>query len=176
MAQVLMGYDATGSILRFDEDGNLLDGGGKVNNVFFLNFSRLLVKDEIKKGTSKSVNNAKSLNITSADGLNPTQLLRKKLQTLKSGIVDGGIQLKSVPGDLKAIGEQAKSLISSAKELPKAAKSLGMKAPKALKNIKNTTDILTKIPTEVTSIGNETKKVLDEIDQVLKNIENILNG
>tara|TARA_R100000908_G_scaffold64820_1_gene50171 strand:- start:3842 stop:4939 length:1098 start_codon:yes stop_codon:yes gene_type:complete len=51
MAQVLMGYDATGSILRFDEDGNLLDGGRKVNNVFFLNFSRLLVKDEIKKGT-----------------------------------------------------------------------------------------------------------------------------
>ena len=51
MAQVLMGYDATGSILRFDEDGNLLDGGTKLDNVFFLNFSRLLVKDEIKKGT-----------------------------------------------------------------------------------------------------------------------------
>ena len=29
MAQVLMGYDATGSILAFDEDGNLLDGGTK---------------------------------------------------------------------------------------------------------------------------------------------------
>ena len=51
MAQVLMGYDATGSILRFDEDGNLLDGGTKLDNVFFLNFSRLLSKDEIKKGT-----------------------------------------------------------------------------------------------------------------------------
>ena len=51
MAQVLMGYDATGSILRFDEDGNLLDGGTKLDDVFFLNFSRLLTKDEIKKGT-----------------------------------------------------------------------------------------------------------------------------
>ena len=51
MAQVLMGYDATGSILHFDEDGNLLDGGTKLENVFFINFSRLLVKDEIKKGT-----------------------------------------------------------------------------------------------------------------------------
>ena len=51
MAQVLMGYDATGSILRFDEDGNLLAGGTKLDNVFFLNFSRLLAKDEIKKGT-----------------------------------------------------------------------------------------------------------------------------
>ena len=51
MAQVLMGYDATGSILAFDEDGNLLDGGTKLDSVFFINFSRLLNKDEIKKGT-----------------------------------------------------------------------------------------------------------------------------
>ena len=51
MAQVLMGYDHTGSIQRFDEDGNITDGGQKLDNVFFLNFSRLLVKDEIKKGS-----------------------------------------------------------------------------------------------------------------------------
>jgi len=51
MAQVLMGYDATGSILRFDEDGDLLAGGTKIDDGFFLNFSRLLVKDEIKKGS-----------------------------------------------------------------------------------------------------------------------------
>jgi methyl-accepting chemotaxis protein len=132
--------------------------------------------DEVKKGTSKSVNNAKSKSISNADALNPTQHLRKKLQTLKSGVVDGGKQLASVPDDLKAIGEKSKSLISSAKELPKAAKSLGMKAPKALKNIKNTTDILTKIPTEVTSIGSETKKVLDEIKTVLENIDGILSS
>ena len=51
MAQVLMGYDHTGSIQRFDEDGNITDGGTKLDDVFFLNFSRQLVKDEIKKGT-----------------------------------------------------------------------------------------------------------------------------
>ena len=51
MAQVLMGYDHTGSIQRFDEDGNIAAGGTKLDNVYFLNFSRLLVKDEIKKGT-----------------------------------------------------------------------------------------------------------------------------
>ena len=51
MAQVLMGYDATGSILRFDADGDILAGGRKIDNAFFLNFSRLLVKDEIKKGS-----------------------------------------------------------------------------------------------------------------------------
>lgn len=51
MAQVLVGYNVTGGILRFDEDGNLNDGGTKINECFFLNFSRLLTKDEIKKGS-----------------------------------------------------------------------------------------------------------------------------
>jgi hypothetical protein len=50
MAQVLAGYDATGSILRFDQDGDLVAGGTKHDSVFFLNFARLLTKDEIKKG------------------------------------------------------------------------------------------------------------------------------
>ena len=51
MAQVLVGYDHTGSIQEFDEDGNILAGGTKLREVFFLNFSRLLIKDEIKKGS-----------------------------------------------------------------------------------------------------------------------------
>ena len=51
MAQVLVGYDVTGSVLDFDEDGNILAGGTKLQEVFVLPFSRLLVKDEIKKGT-----------------------------------------------------------------------------------------------------------------------------
>lgn len=50
MAQVLVGHDATGSIRDFDEDGNLA-GGTKIKEAYFVNFSRLLTKDEIKKGT-----------------------------------------------------------------------------------------------------------------------------
>jgi len=50
MAQVLMGYDENGEIRRFDEDGDLT-GGTKMNEVFFINFARLLTKDEIKKGS-----------------------------------------------------------------------------------------------------------------------------
>jgi len=50
MAQILVGYDITGSVLRFDEDGDLT-GGTKIDNAIFIPFSRLLVKDEIKKGT-----------------------------------------------------------------------------------------------------------------------------
>jgi hypothetical protein len=50
MAQVLNGYDVSGSVLLFDVDGNR-DAGAKIHNPMFLNFSRLLSKDEIKKGS-----------------------------------------------------------------------------------------------------------------------------
>jgi hypothetical protein len=51
MSQMLVGYDITGSVLKFDEDGNILAGGNKLKECIFLNFSRLLYKDEVKKGT-----------------------------------------------------------------------------------------------------------------------------
>jgi hypothetical protein len=51
MAQVLVGFDSTGSIREFDEDGNITDGGTKLEECMFINFSRLLSKDEIKKGS-----------------------------------------------------------------------------------------------------------------------------
>ena len=72
MAQVLMGYDSDGKVRRFDKDGNLT-GGAKYENALFLNFSRLLVKDEIKKGSfslilgSGSYNNPWASTVTIAD-------------------------------------------------------------------------------------------------------------
>jgi len=52
MAQVLFGYDLSGSIRKFDSDGSLDDdGAGTMDHCFFINFSRLLCKDEIKKNT-----------------------------------------------------------------------------------------------------------------------------
>jgi len=51
MAQVLSGYDKDGNIQSFDEDGNITAGGTKIDNATFLSFSRLLSKDEIKKGS-----------------------------------------------------------------------------------------------------------------------------
>ena len=50
MAQVLVGYDTDSEIRPFDFDGNHADGD-KIAAAAFLNFSRLLVKDEIKKGS-----------------------------------------------------------------------------------------------------------------------------
>lgn len=52
MAQLLMGYDLTGSVNLFDGDGNLYGPqADKIKDIFVLPFSRLLVKDEIKKET-----------------------------------------------------------------------------------------------------------------------------
>ena len=50
MAQVLVGFDENGAIREFDEDGDLT-GGRKMKSVYFINFARLLSKDEIKKGS-----------------------------------------------------------------------------------------------------------------------------
>ncbi len=51
MAQVLAGHNITGAILEFDEDGNIAAGGTKLRECLFIDFSRLLFKDEVKKGS-----------------------------------------------------------------------------------------------------------------------------
>lgn len=50
MAQVLVGFDQNGAVRQFDEDGDLSDGT-KINEAYFINFTRLLTKDEVKKGS-----------------------------------------------------------------------------------------------------------------------------
>lgn len=51
MSQVLVGYDHTGNVRQFDRDGDLSGTTGKINEAVFVCFSRLLTKDEIKKGS-----------------------------------------------------------------------------------------------------------------------------
>ena len=46
MAQVLVGYDVTGSIKKFTKSD-----GTEIRDAIFVNFARLLTKDEIKKGS-----------------------------------------------------------------------------------------------------------------------------
>ena len=72
MAQVLAGHDTTGSIVKFDRDGNPATVGDKFESMFFLNFSRLLVKDEIKKGSFQMT---LGVNSSSASPFNATCLL-----------------------------------------------------------------------------------------------------
>ena len=49
MAKMLVGHDVTGGIMEFDADGNIVAGGKKIREAIFINFARLLTKDEIKK-------------------------------------------------------------------------------------------------------------------------------
>ena len=52
MAQMLVGYDVEGNVRRFDADGVFgSTHSRKIDDAIFINFSRLLVKDEIKKGS-----------------------------------------------------------------------------------------------------------------------------
>ena len=54
MAQVLYGYDNNGAIKLFDADGDLVGTTtDKMRECVFLTFSRLVMKDEIKKGSFK---------------------------------------------------------------------------------------------------------------------------
>ena len=66
MAQVLVGYNEAGNIREFDRDGNLAGGGDTLQECLFINFSRLLTKDEIKKG---------SFIFTALTGVPPLRLL-----------------------------------------------------------------------------------------------------
>ena len=51
MAQVLVGYDTGSQIQNFDADGSTSTSTDKMKQCIFINFSRLLVKDEIKKNS-----------------------------------------------------------------------------------------------------------------------------
>ena len=51
MSQVLVGFDENNTIRRFDADGDFYTTGTKLNEIFVLNFTRLLTKDEVKKGS-----------------------------------------------------------------------------------------------------------------------------
>jgi hypothetical protein len=76
MAQVLMGYDTGSQIRKFESDGALDDGGaGQMDHCFFLNFSRLLTKDEIKKNSFR-------LQMFTSGGVAANGNTRAVLQTL----------------------------------------------------------------------------------------------
>ena len=50
-AQIFQGFDITGTIQLFDQDGNINDGGTKLKECAFIFLSRTVVKDGIKRGS-----------------------------------------------------------------------------------------------------------------------------
>ncbi len=68
MAQTLVGYDQTGSIRKFDSDGDFVSTTTDfMDACVFINYSRLLVKDEIKKQSYTLTLNSGSSQITISD-------------------------------------------------------------------------------------------------------------
>ena len=79
MAQLLAGYEADGSIREFDPDGNL-SAGEKMHDVVFVNFSRLLVKDEIKKGSFEMI-----MGLSSSFSLDGSMMLGQRVKISDAG-------------------------------------------------------------------------------------------
>tara|TARA_R110000824_G_scaffold73866_6_gene188032 strand:+ start:21155 stop:22258 length:1104 start_codon:yes stop_codon:yes gene_type:complete len=51
MAQVLVGFDENNDVRQFDADGDFISTATKIDDAYFINFTRLLSKDEVKKGS-----------------------------------------------------------------------------------------------------------------------------
>ena len=92
MAQVLAGYDANGAIRRFDEDGDLT-GGTKIDEAYFINFTRLLSKDEVKKGSFSL-----KLNV-GAPGFSGFSSLSKDTLTITDKSGSNGFKVNSPAGE-----------------------------------------------------------------------------
>lgn len=93
MAQVLMGYDESGNIQMFDEDGDIASGGNKLQEVVFMNFARLLTKDEIKKGTFNI-----ELGVTAEHNLNGTAMTTTRIK-LSDSNAQNDYRVNSPAGD-----------------------------------------------------------------------------
>jgi len=106
----------------------------------------------------------------------PTEAMREKLVAIKEGLLGSSLTLASIPDDIKDIGVQAKDLFQSSTKLTSEAQSLGLKAPKAIKAIKNTGSLIKEIPNEVSEIGNEANQVIEEVKNVTDSIQGILSS
>lgn len=71
MAQVLRGHNTLGEIQKFDKDGDLVGTTADVyESMVFINFARLLGKDELKKGSFSLVWDTTAGNVTTATETN----------------------------------------------------------------------------------------------------------
>ena len=88
LSQILVGYDDTGKIRRFDEDGDLTQGT-KNEETFFINLARLLTKDEIKKG---------SFTLTLGVNSSSATPFRRRV-TIKDALGDSNYKVNSPAGE-----------------------------------------------------------------------------
>ena len=137
-AQILVGHDTSGNILEFDADGDIIAGGTKFQEVFFLCFTRLLTKDEIKKGgmlLDFYLEGTVALN----DGSNPTNDTGS-LTSFKVNSPAGEYGILSMPksGNVGLVYYQAGIVVLTSSMFPPTT-AFGSKASSSA----NTTAILT---------------------------------
>ena len=82
MAQILVGHDHTGNIKVFDRNGDESPAstGDKMHSCVFLNFARLLAKDEIKKGSFQMVLGVNEISRVSSAGTSPQPSMTKTIK------------------------------------------------------------------------------------------------
>jgi hypothetical protein len=108
-AQQLVGYEATGSskiIKRFDKDGDETTTTDKIDEAYFLTFSRLLIKDEIKKGSFKL-----DLGV-SGNFYKPFRLARIRIDDAHAAGTDGNFKINSPAGEYAIL--KARNLTTNA--------------------------------------------------------------
>jgi len=83
MAQMLCGYDTNGSIQKFDASGSFaVTPSNKMGQVYFVNFARLLTKDEMQKVAGGGF--IMSLNVDSTYAVPQTTAARLTLQDVNA--------------------------------------------------------------------------------------------
>jgi hypothetical protein len=108
-AQQLVGYEATGSskiIKRFDKDGDETTTTDKINEAYFITFSRLLIKDEIKKGSFKL-----DLGV-SGNFFKPFRKARIRIDDAHAAGTDGNFKINSPAGEYAIL--KARNLTTNA--------------------------------------------------------------
>ena len=116
MSSVLMGHDISGNILPFDEDGNISAGGTKIKEAFFINFSRLLAKDEIKKGSFQMV-----LGVTGALTGSPYPDVFQQLLTIQDSASVNNYKVNSPSGEYGILSCSSEGAYSNGPEGTNAA-------------------------------------------------------
>lgn len=106
MSQVLLGYTGSTNTVRKFESDLKLDGVNSMNEVFFVNFSRLLTKDQVKKG-SVSITLMTSSYVADGDLFDGGS---GSITYSDAGVTDTGGTLNTVGGDYGVLVDTANNL------------------------------------------------------------------
>ena len=116
IAKVMYGTDVSGNVNQFDRDGSAETSTDKVPNGYFITFSRLLVKDEIKKGSFTL-----KLGLSSSTGADTSRFTLTGTITDLSGASSPPSYLTNSP-----VGDYGLLFLSESLNFPNTNKQVGL--------------------------------------------------